>query len=105
MLLQSVNQHKHLGVMLHTSMSWTKHIQEVINKTSQTLNFVKCTLYQCDPSVKVSAYNTLVRPVLKYANIIWNPHKQYLVDNIEMVQWRAAWWVKQDYRKPIVLQI
>ena len=40
-----------------------------------------------------------MRPVLKYANIVWEPHQQYLIDNIEMVQWRAARWVKQDYRQ------
>ena len=97
-LLQSVDQHKYLGMLLHNSMSWTKHIQEVINKASKTLNFVKRTLYQCEPSVKVAAYNTLVRPILEYANIVWDPHQQYLIDNIEMVQRRAARWVKQDYR-------
>ena len=74
------------------------NIQEVINKASKTLNFVKQTLYQCEPSVKVTAYNTLVRPILEYANIAWDPHQQYLIDDIEMVQRRAARWVKQDYR-------
>ena len=79
-------------------MSWTKHIQEVINKASKTLNFVKRTLYQCEPTVKATAYTTLVRPILEYANVVWDPHQQYLIDNIEMVQRRAARWVKRDYR-------
>ena len=39
--LQSAEQHKYLGVLLHDSISWTKHIQEVINKASKILNFVK----------------------------------------------------------------
>ena len=96
--LQSMEQHKYLGVLLHNSMSWSKHVQEIINKARKTLNFVKQTLYHCEPSVKVTAYTTLVRPTLEYANVIWGPHQQYLINNIEMVQRQAAKWVKQDYR-------
>jgi len=64
-VLKSVEQHKYLGVLLHNSMSWSNHIQEVIKKASKILNFVKRTLYQCEPSVKVTAYTTLVRPILE----------------------------------------
>ena len=85
-LLRSVEQHKYLGVLLHNSMSWSKHIQEIINKASKTLNFVRRTLYQCDPLVKTSAYIALVRPILEYASAVWDPHQQYLINNIEMVQ-------------------
>ena len=98
-VLKSVEQHKYLGVLLHNSMSWSNHIQEVINKASKTLNFVKRTLYQCEPSVKATAYTTLVRPILEYASVVWDPHQQYLIDKIEMVQRRAARWVKLDYRQ------
>ena len=74
--LHSVEQHKYLGVLLHNSMSWTKHFQDVIDKASETLNFVKHTLYRCEPSVKAIAYTTLVRPILEYTNIVWDPHQQ-----------------------------
>ena len=30
--LNSVEQHKYLGVMMNKSMSWSGHIQEIINK-------------------------------------------------------------------------
>ena len=39
--LNSVEQHKYLGVMMNKSMSWSGHIQEIINKASKTLNLVK----------------------------------------------------------------
>ena len=79
MLLQSVNQCKYLGVMLHTSMPWTKHIQEVINKASKTLNFV---LYQGDPSIKATAYNTLQWRIQMgfcgfYRNPLSNPEETF----------------------------
>ena len=61
------------------------------------LNFIKRTLYQSDPEVKATAYSTLVRPTLEYVTVVWDPHQQYLINNIEMVQQRATRWVKQEY--------
>ena len=83
---------------MNKSMSWSGHIQEIINKANKTLNLVKRILPQCTSSVKETAYITLVRPILEYANVVWDPHQQYLINNIEMVQRRAARWVKHDYR-------
>ena len=84
--LQVVDQYTYLGVRLHSSMTWSHHIQAIANKETKMLNFVKRTLYQCDPEVKPTAYSTLVRPSLEYATVVWDPHQQYLVNSIEMVQ-------------------
>ena len=81
--LNSVKQHKYLGVMMNKSMSWSGNIQEIINKASKTLNFAKRILYQCTSSVKETTYITLVRPILEY---VWDLHQQYLMNNIEMIQ-------------------
>ena len=96
--LNSVKEHKYLRVMMNKSMSWSGHIQEIINKASKTLNFAKRILHQCTSSVKKTAYITLVRPILEYASTVWDPYQQYLINNIEMIQRQAARWVKQDYR-------
>ena len=52
-------------------------------------------------SVKVSAYLTLVHPLLEYAAVVWDPYYQsdilYLL--LEKVQCRAAWWVLCDYNQ------
>ena len=69
---------------LHSSMSWSHHIQVIINKATKMLNFnLLKELYIA------TAYSTLVRPILEYATIVWDPYQQYLINNtvyIEMVQ-------------------
>ena len=87
-----MDQCTYLGVKLHSSMTWS-------HQATKMLNFVKRTLYQrtCDAKVKDTAYSTLVRPTLEYATAVWDPYQQYLINSIEMVQWRAARWVKQEY--------
>ena len=95
--LTAVDQYTYLGVTLDKTMSWSHHIHTITNKASKTPNFIKRTLSKCSSDVKTTAYCTLVRPTLEYAATIWNPHQQYLSDEIERVQRRAARWVKADY--------
>ena len=73
------------------------HIQLKVNKATKVLNFIKCTLYKCTKEVKETVYFTLVRPVLEHATIIWDTYQQYLIDDIEKIQRRAARWVTGDY--------
>ena len=47
--------------------------------------------------MKVTAYSTLAQPTLEYNTVVWDPYQQYLINSIEMVQWRAARWVKQEW--------
>ena len=51
-----------------------------------------------DPEVKATTYSTLVQPTLEYATMVWDPHQQYLINSIEMVQQTTARWVKQEYK-------
>ena len=88
--LDITDQHDYLGVRLLSSMTWSHHIQLKVNKATKVLNFIKRTLYKCTKEIKETAYFTLVRPVLEYAAIIWNPYQQHLIDDIEMIQNRAA---------------
>ena len=79
-------------------MTWSNHIQLKVNKATKVLNFIKHTLHKCTNEVKETACFTLVRPVLEYAAIIWDPYQQCLIDDIEKIQRRAARWVTGDYR-------
>ena len=79
-------------------MSFTPHINQVISKATRMLNFVKRNLYRCSAETKCLAYTSIVRPLLEYGSAVWDPYLQKEIQSIEMVQRRAARWVKSDYR-------
>ena len=45
------------------------------------------------------AYSTLVRPQLKYAAAVWDPHTKGKTKQVEKVQRRAARWVSGNYER------
>ena len=49
-------------------------------------------------SIKQQAYFTLVRPLIEYASTVWDPYTQANIQNLEMVQRRAARYVMNRQR-------
>ena len=76
--------------------------------SNRTLGFLKRNLRINSSTVKEKAYKSLVRPKLEYCNTVWDPKcitnpkdgdktSHRLVDQLEMVQRRAARWVTGRY--------
>ena len=59
---------------------------------------LKRNLYACPSHIKDKCYKTLVRPIVEYSSTVWDPTTKKCIDKIEMVQRRAARFVKGDYR-------
>ena len=58
------------------------------------LGFLNRAMRKCPRQLKEKAYKTTVRPKLEYCATIWDPHQQKYVNKVEMVQKRAARFVK-----------
>ena len=67
------------------------------NKANRTLGFVKRSFKTKNQSVKELAYKTFVRPKVEYASTVWSAYTDKRIDQIEMVQRRAAGWVSNRY--------
>ena len=73
----------YLAVMLDDHLSWSIHVNNVANKATSMLNFLNRHLSKCSSNIKVSAYLLMVRPLMEYACIVWDPHYQSQVSVLE----------------------
>ena len=96
-VLESIDSAKYLGVTISQDLNWNNHINNIIGKANRTLGFVKRNVKTWNEPVKELAYKTLVRPQAEYASSIWNPYTKQNITKIEMIQRRAARWVKNNY--------
>ena len=68
---------KYLGVTIHKSLAWTKHIQEKTKKALKILNLTTATVGQkwgLTPRRVLWIYNMLVKPVVTYGSIVWSTY-------------------------------
>ena len=73
-ILEQLESHPYLGVVLDQKMRWSPHIRSVTSKANSVLGLIKRNLWNCPSSVKEAAYATLVKPKLQYASTAWDPY-------------------------------
>ena len=96
-ILEFTEHIKYLGVTISQDLNWNKHISTICNKAYKTLGLLKRNLNNCPTDVRLQAYKGLIRPVLEYACTVWDPHQNYLKEQIENVQKRSARFITSNY--------
>ena len=84
-MLNHTSQHQYLGVLFHSQMSFSTHINNIASNATKSLNFVRRNLNNCEESVKSAAYPGLIRPKLEYASAVWDPYLSKDINAIERV--------------------
>jgi hypothetical protein len=93
-----VESAKYLGCTFHQiSDGTTMSVNNICNKANRTIRFLKCNLNIDSTTVKQNAYKALVRPLVECASPVWDPYHQTEIDQIEMVQRRAARYVTYSH--------
>ena len=78
-----------LGVTVDSTLSFTLHLDEVVQSALRSLGFIMRTAAKFnDSDCLVTLFNSLVRSKLEYASIIWSPLYMIHKQRIEYVQRR-----------------
>jgi hypothetical protein len=97
-ILQQVNSSPYLGVQVNENLTWTDHIEQLSKRANSSLGLLKRNLRFCSLACRKTAYVSLVRSLMEYSSMVWDPHHQTDIDKLETIQRRGARFVTQDYR-------
>ena len=70
-IIDNVNQHKHLGVILQSNMSWSAHTAHTMNTFRQRVSLLSFMSPYLPPNTISILYKSYARPIIEYACEIW----------------------------------
>ena len=96
--LQEVEDNPYLGLTISNDLSWSKQIDKTAKKASSSLGFIRRNLSRCPKETRLQAYLSLVRSLLEYGAVIWDPSSKQEIKKLERIQRQSARFVNRDYR-------
>lgn len=100
--LVEVSEYKYLGIWITNRLSWNKHIDYVTSNTLRKLFFLKRTLKYSTSDTRLLAYKTIIRPMLEYGNVIWDPFTKLNLTKLERIQNKATRFIFNSYGRTSV---
>jgi hypothetical protein len=91
-VLNSVNKHKHLGIIFSCDCKWTKHIDSLIQRTSKQLNVLRKLKFILKREYLENIYFTFIRPVLEYSSEVWDNCGQVNSDRLRKTTIGSGWY-------------
>ena len=88
--IKAVQHAKYLGVTIDSKLTWKEHIKITTHKANTALAFLCRNLKPCSQYIKTKCYLRTVRPIIEYACTVWASHTAQVINNVEMIQRRAA---------------
>ena len=80
---------KYLGVHLNNKLSWENQVNSVVGQAWKSLHFIRRILKRSSGKAKELAYLSLVRPIMEYGAICWDPYRISQNNSLERIQQRV----------------
>ena len=82
----------------HQTLSWKTHVDVISKHANNMCFFLSRNLHKCSKDTEEAACWSLVRLLVEYASLVWDPHTKADTDKLERVQRMTAWFVCGDYK-------
>jgi hypothetical protein len=89
-LIPEASSCKYLGIILRSDLFWSDQVNYMVKKAWKAPHFTKGILKKGNSSTKSLAYMSLVRPILEYGAVCWDPYREGQISAIDRVQKNAA---------------
>ena len=72
------------------NLSWRPHILSIYEKASKRINLLEGIQFKVSKDTLMKLYKSLIRPMMEYADVIWDGCNEDDSELIESVQYKAA---------------
>ena len=79
-----------MNVILSIDCCWQKHTDYIKEKAWTRINIMRPKKYDLDRESLETIYKSFIRPLLKYADVIWDNCTQQNKNELELIQLEAA---------------
>ena len=89
-IIMDVDNHKHLGIVFQSNCLWHEHLNMITSKAWQRINIMRKLKFMLDRKSLQSIYFAFIRPVLEYADVVWDNCTKYEEEELKKIQLEAA---------------
>ena len=89
-IIKEVNTHKHLGLTFNTSLTWSDHISNLVAKSSMCIGLLRRISRDVPRQCCEILYKAMIRPLLEYADVIFDGCSDSDAQRLESTQRQAA---------------
>ena len=89
--VERTNSIKYLGIKINQNLSWSDHIEDIIEKCNRCISIFRRVYDQLLLETRSTLYSSMFLPVLDYSDIIFgDKDNKSLMDDLQMIQNKAA---------------
>ena len=85
-----VQNHKHLGIFISDDCTWDCYIKSSTDKAWKMLNMMRTLKTRLDRKTLQIIYFSFIRPLIEYADVVWDNCPRFLKDQLDKIQMEAA---------------